>query len=72
MLGYHGLGYGVNPIISSNDEMDTRDAMLARLNYVYNDRYYLTAGVRRDGYSAFGQDNPHATFPDDGFRLENI
>lgn len=53
----------MNPVISSNDEVDTRDALLARLNYIYKDRYYVTAAVRRDGYSAFGQNNPHATFP---------
>ena len=63
ILGYHGMGLGVNPVISSNDEVDTREALLARLNYIYKDRYYVTAAVRRDGYSAFGQNNPHATFP---------
>lgn len=63
MLGYHAIGLGTNPKISSNDETDTREAMLARLNYVYDSRYYFTAAVRRDGYSAFGQNNPHATFP---------
>ena len=63
VLGFHAMGFGVNPVISSNDEVDTRDALLARLNYIYKDRYYVTAAVRRDGYSAFGQNNPHATFP---------
>lgn len=63
LLGYHAMGLGTNAKISSNDETDTRDALLARLNYVFDSRYYLTAAVRRDGYSAFGQDNPHATFP---------
>ncbi len=63
ILGFHALGFGTNPKISSNDETDTREAQLARLNYIFDSRYYLTAAVRRDGYSAFGQDNPHATFP---------
>jgi TonB-linked SusC/RagA family outer membrane protein len=63
LLGYHAMGLGGNAKISSNDETDTRNALLARLNYVFDNRYYLTAAVRRDGYSAFGQDNPYATFP---------
>lgn len=62
-LGYHAMGFGVNPAISSNDEVDTRTALLARLNYIYKNRYYVTGAVRRDGYSAFGQSNPYATFP---------
>ena len=36
---------------------------MARLFYSYDDRYMVTASVRRDGYSAFGANNPYATFP---------
>ena len=36
---------------------------MGRLFYSYKDKYMLTASVRRDGYSAFGQENPRATFP---------
>jgi hypothetical protein len=35
---------------------------MARLNYSFKSRYLLTASYRRDGYSAFGQSNPHANF----------
>src|SRR3546814_2864341 len=35
---------------------------MARLIYSRKDRYLLTASVRRDGYSAFGNQNPRATF----------
>lgn len=48
---------------SSNDTHESADALLARLQYTFNDRYLLTASVRRDGYSAFGQNNQYATFP---------
>lgn len=48
---------------SSNDTQSTGDALMARLFYSYNNRYMVTASVRRDGYSAFGRSNPHATFP---------
>jgi len=35
---------------------------MGRLFYGYKDRYMVTASVRRDGYSAFGSNNPWATF----------
>jgi TonB-dependent starch-binding outer membrane protein SusC len=62
-LGYHGLQFGINPQISNDDVISTGDALMARLNYTLLGRYFLTASVRRDGYSAFGQENPRATFP---------
>lgn len=36
---------------------------LARANYSFNDRYLLTASVRRDGSSRFGKDNKYGIFP---------
>lgn len=36
---------------------------MARINYNYQDRYLFTASFRRDGYSAFGSNNPYANFP---------
>lgn len=62
-LGYHGLQFGINPQITNNDAESRGDAMMARLNYTLLGRYLLTASIRRDGYSAFGQENPRATFP---------
>ena len=63
VLGYHVIGLGGNPIISSSDAVWTRDALLGRLNYTFNSKYLLTIALRRDGYSAFGQDNPYGYFP---------
>lgn len=62
-LSYHNIGSGIKPIISSSDQYSTGDALMARLNYSFRQRYILTASVRRDGYSAFGAGNPRATFP---------
>lgn len=62
-LGYSGLQFGNAPQINNNDTRSTGDALMARLNYSLLDRYLLTASVRRDGYSAFGLENPRATFP---------
>jgi hypothetical protein len=63
-LGYNSLQSATQaPIVSSDDQYSTGDALMGRLNYNYNQRYFLTATARRDGYSAFGQQNPRATFP---------
>jgi TonB-dependent starch-binding outer membrane protein SusC len=62
-LSYHGMQFGNTPGISTNDTRNSGDALMARLNYTLMGRYYLTASVRRDGYSAFGLQNPRATFP---------
>lgn len=62
-LSYHNIGAGIKPVISSDDQVSTGDAMMGRLNYTYKQRYLLTASFRRDGYSAFGQKNPRADFP---------
>lgn len=64
-LGYHNTKDGdkTKSSYSSYDDHYTGDALLARLFYSYDNRYMLTASVRRDGYSAFGQNNPYAVFP---------
>lgn len=63
VLGYHDIGAGTVPQISSNDTYSTGDAYMGRLFYSYKSKYLLTGTVRRDGYSAFGIENPRATFP---------
>lgn len=48
---------------ASEDQVDTKASYMARLNYTLMDRYMLSFTIRRDGYSAFGQQNPWADFP---------
>ncbi|MDH6313499.1 TonB-linked SusC/RagA family outer membrane protein [Parabacteroides sp. PFB2-10] len=64
-LGFHNTQNGTkeDSSFSTTDTHQTADALLARLFYSYDNRYMLTTSVRRDGYSAFGQNNPYATFP---------
>ena len=63
-LGYNSLQSATaTPIVSSDDQYATGDALMARINYNYNQKYFLTLTTRRDGYSAFGQQNPRANFP---------
>ena len=62
-LGYHALQLGDNPSLSNSDTKQTGDALMGRINYTLLDKYLITASLRRDGYSAFGQENPRASFP---------
>ena len=64
VLGFHYIS-GANKeqsSFSTNDTHYTAAAYLGRVFYGFMDRYMLTATVRRDGYSAFGQNNPWANF----------
>lgn len=63
-LGFHYIS-GANMEQSSfsvGDTHATAAAYLGRLFYGYKDRYMFTGTVRKDGYSAFGSNNPWATF----------
>jgi TonB-linked SusC/RagA family outer membrane protein len=64
-LGFHNTSNATkeNSSFSTYDSHESADALLARLFYSYDNRYMLTTSIRRDGYSAFGQNNPYAVFP---------
>lgn len=64
-LGFHYIETN-DPDYSSmwtNDTHTTANGLMARGQYFFDNRYLVTASVRRDGYSAFGINNPHAVFP---------
>lgn len=63
VLGYHNMTTGTLPSLSSNDNVQTADALMARLNYGFKNKYLITLSARRDGSSLFGYSNPRATFP---------
>ena len=48
-----------NPVFPQNRLL----SLFGRLNYVFNDRYLLTATLRRDGSSRFAEDNRWGLFP---------
>ncbi len=61
---YNGLANS-----SQNDgkgDIWTRNSYMSRLNYNYDDRYLLTATLRRDGSSRFPKKNRWGTFPSVG------
>lgn len=63
LLGWHALSLADTHSATSLDQVDTKASYMARINYSALDRYLVTLTVRRDGYSAFGQDNPWGAFP---------
>ena len=62
-LGWNGVQAASIKNFSANDQYQTGDALMGRVNYGYDDKYLLTLTARRDGFSAFGQGNPRALFP---------
>ncbi|QNL48661.1 TonB-dependent receptor [Olivibacter sp. SDN3] len=48
-------------------------SFLARVNYIYNDKYLFSANFRADGSSRFGPDNRYGYFPSfsAGWRIKN-
>ncbi len=55
------------PTFAFNKPENTVIGVFGRLNYILNDKYYLTATIRRDGSSRFGPANKYATFPSAAF-----
>jgi len=56
-------GTGVIPAGVPAKSQHTLLSMFGRLNYGYDDRYLITATVRRDGSSRFSEDNRWGWFP---------
>ena len=65
VLGWNGLH------LANSEKKQARTGLtefsnigyIARLNYVYNNKYHATFNFRRDGYSGFGEDNKFGNFP---------
>jgi TonB-dependent starch-binding outer membrane protein SusC len=66
LFGYNNLGAGEN--LQTGDatswaSMDRLISFFGRLNYSFADRYILSASLRRDGSSKFGENHRWGTFP---------
>ena len=62
---YINLGTGTTPNLQGSGPFApvSTASFFASVNYAFNDRYLLTALVRRDGSSKFLGDDQYATFP---------
>jgi len=49
--------------VSSSKFKRTLQSLIARANYVYDNKYLVTATIRRDGTSRFSEKNKYAYFP---------
>jgi TonB-dependent starch-binding outer membrane protein SusC len=74
-VSYNNLALGNYTTISDftvyfgDDEAYSKTRMISnfgRLNYNYNEKYYLQASIRRDGSSVFGENNRWGYFPSVG------
>lgn len=66
LLGANNLaaGQNLNPGDAESQKWQSRlISLYARANYSFNEKYMLTATVRRDGSSKFGTNNKWGTFP---------
>ncbi|WP_432710834.1 SusC/RagA family TonB-linked outer membrane protein [Pedobacter sp.] len=63
-LGSDGLSGGATLVKPFADATEwTLNSYLARLNYNYDNRYYITGSIRADGSSRFGKGNKWGNFP---------
>lgn len=53
----------INPESDGKDIYNSLVSYLGRVMYNYENRYYLTASIRRDGSSKFPEGNKYANFP---------
>ena len=63
VLGYNNVGLGTIATVASRASEANGLSSMARVNYSFKNRYLLTATVRRDGFSGFGENKKFATFP---------
>lgn len=53
----------LNPVLQGDGSEWSLLSYVGRANYAFKDRYLLTATIRRDGSSRFGDNNKYGTFP---------
>lgn len=64
VLGVNALELGdpTKRSVSTDNSQLVQLAYMGRVNYVYKNRYHLSASIRRDGYSGFAEGNKYGDF----------
>lgn len=62
LLSYRNIRFAERSNSTTNAWDETTIGLMARVNYVFRDRYLITGTIRQDGFSGFGEDNKYATF----------
>ncbi len=63
ILGYNAMEMAENQETSTSAYEENTLSYMGRINYSYNNRYLLTATIRRDGFSGFGSNKKFGNFP---------
>jgi TonB-linked SusC/RagA family outer membrane protein len=63
ILGYNGLAFAGVQTVATSITKKTNVGYLGRIVYNFDERYHLTASVRRDGSSVFGANKKWGIFP---------
>ncbi|MRX64783.1 SusC/RagA family TonB-linked outer membrane protein [Maribacter luteus] len=73
-FSYYNLGSGATQLIPTSSFSETEiQSQFGRLNFDYDDKYLVTATVRRDGASNFAENEKYAIFPSGavGWKISN-
>jgi len=62
-LGFNDLSVGSIPEVSSGAYTERLNYQMFRFNYKFDNRYLVTGTLRRDGFSAFAENEKTAYFP---------
>jgi TonB-linked SusC/RagA family outer membrane protein len=70
---YPEINNGATKSAKGSEFENTLVSFFGRINYSYDDRYLLTATIRRDGSSRFSPDNKYGNFPSAsaGWKISN-
>ncbi|WP_299058582.1 TonB-dependent receptor [uncultured Polaribacter sp.] len=67
-FSYHNLAGSSGTVVPTSSLVESEIlSQFGRVNYDYDDKYLLTATVRRDGASNFAEDEKYAIFPSGAF-----
>jgi TonB-linked SusC/RagA family outer membrane protein len=73
-FSYHNLAGAAIPLTPSSSYSETEiESQFGRVNFDWDDKYLMTATVRRDGSSRFSENEKYAIFPSGaiGWRVSN-
>jgi TonB-linked SusC/RagA family outer membrane protein len=62
-LSYNGIGGADTKNVTTTGYDEALNYQMGRIAYKFDDRYLLTATIRRDGFSGFAKNYKYATFP---------
>ncbi len=62
-LSYNDLALATQQFASSDAYQEALNYQMVRVNYKFDERYLITATLRRDGFSGFARNNKTAVFP---------